>query len=685
MKKLNIFRNYLIVSFIMLTMSVYAIGNNKHLDLMPVPAKMEVTNQNFRLDTAFTVIVKGNPAKRLYPAVSRMLRRLSGRTGFFFTQDHITPNTQVVNPSMVVEVKRPGKVKLYEDESYQLTVDKNGIRLNAETDLGALHGLETFLQLFDVDENGYFIHGVKIEDSPRFPWRGLMMDACRHFMPVNVIKRNLDGMAAVKLNVFHWHLSEDQGFRVESKTFPKLQEMGSDGNYYTQAQIKDVIKYANDRGIRVIPEFDLPGHSTSWFVGYPQYASAPGPYKIERKWGVFNPTFDPTNPKTYVFLDKFIKEMAKLFPDKYMHIGGDENNGKQWDANPKIQKFMKRHKIPDNHALQAYFNQHLLKILTKYHKRMVGWEEILHKNMPKNIVIQSWRGEKSEQEAASKGYQVMLSKGYYIDLSQPTSKHYLVDPVPDSIKLSPQQKKLIIGGEATMWAEYVSPETIDSRIWPRTAAIAERFWSPRNIRDVDDMYRRLKVVSYHLEELGLQHIKNHNMMLRRLTNDNDITALNTFISVVEPVKNYSRSRQRSDYTQYSPLTRVVDAAIPDAEVARHFRKLVNDYLAGNVNDKSKIKIIKTELTLLKENHKKLMVTINESPILKEIESLSKDLSNISEIGLEAIEHLKNSNHPSAEWITSSLEELKQAKKPRGQVEIMIVAPIKKLVKRTETI
>ncbi len=140
-------------------------------------------------------------------------------------------------------------------------------------------------------KNGdYFIHGVEIQDKPRFPWRGLMIDASRHFMPVDVIKRNLDGMAAVKLNVLHWHLSDDQGFRVECKSFPKLTEMGSDGLYYSQAQIKDIIKYADDRGIRIVPEFDLPGHSTSWFVGYPEYASAPGPYKIERKWGVFNPT-----------------------------------------------------------------------------------------------------------------------------------------------------------------------------------------------------------------------------------------------------------------------------------------------------------------------------------------------------------------------------------------------------------
>ena len=178
---------------------------------------------------------------------------------------------------------------------------------------------------------------ISIDDSPRFPWRGLMIDVSRHFIPLDVLKRNLDGMAAVKLNVFHWHLSDNQGFRVESKKFPKLHELGSDGLYYTQDEVRDLIAYARERGIRVVPEFDMPGHSTAWFVGYPELASGPGPYEIERKWGVFDPAMDPTREETYKFLDEFIGEMARLFPDQFFHIGGDEVNGKQWDANPKIQ------------------------------------------------------------------------------------------------------------------------------------------------------------------------------------------------------------------------------------------------------------------------------------------------------------------------------------------------------------
>ena len=219
-----------------------------------------------------------------------------------------------------------------------------------------------------------------------------MIDVGRHFMPLDVLRRNLDGMEAVKLNVFHWHLSENQGFRVESKKLPKLHQKGSDGNYYTQAEIKDLIAYAADRGIRIVPEFDMPGHSTAWFVGYPEIASGPGPYAIERNWGVMDPAMDPTNEKTYKFLETFIGEMTKLFPDKYFHIGGDEVNGKEWDRNSKIQEFMHSHNIKSNAELQAYFNEHVSKIVSKNNKIMVGWDEILQPSLPKNIVIQSWRG-----------------------------------------------------------------------------------------------------------------------------------------------------------------------------------------------------------------------------------------------------------------------------------------------------
>src|SRR5438552_8710310 len=252
-------------------------------------------------------------------------------------------------------------LELGEDESYSLEVSNTGAKLDSPTTLGALHGLQTFLQLVATASDGFAVPALSIQDKPRFPGRGLMIDAGRHVIPVDVLHRNIDGRAAVKLNVLHWHLSENQGFRVESKKFPKLHEMGSDGLYYTQNEVRDLIAYARERGIRVVPEFDMPGHSTAWFVGYPELASGPGPYEIERKWGVFDPAMDPTRDETYKFLDAFIGEMAGLFPDQFFHIGGDEVNGKQWDANPKIKEFMHGHGLKDNNDLQAYFNQRVQK------------------------------------------------------------------------------------------------------------------------------------------------------------------------------------------------------------------------------------------------------------------------------------------------------------------------------------
>ena len=348
--------------------------------------------------------------------------------------------------------------------------------------------------------DGFFVPGVEIQDKPRFKWRGLLIDVGRHFEPVEVIKRQLDGMAAVKLNVLHFHLSEDQGFRVESLKYPKLHELGSDGDYYTQAQLRDIVEYARQRGIRVVPEFDMPGHVTSWVVGYPELASAPGPYTIARGFGVFDPAFDPTRESTYKFIDGFIGEMVKIFPDPYWHIGGDENNGKQWAANPKIQAFMKEKQIKDAHGLQTYFNQRLLAILKKHGKRMMGWDEIFQPGLPKEAVIHSWRGQKALFDAAKAGYDGVLSAGYYIDLLETAARHYAVDPLPANSGLTDAEAAHVLGGEATMWGEWVGPETIDSRMWPRAAAIAERFWSPREVNDVDDMYRRLEKISVELEE-----------------------------------------------------------------------------------------------------------------------------------------------------------------------------------------
>ena len=492
-------------------------GVSVNLDLMPVPRSLELLDGAQTLDESFAVALRGDGATpRLERATRRFLRRLSDRTTLFLEPEAFLDFSPREGVTMTVTVGRAGELVVGEHEGYRLVVGRAGVKIDAETDLGAMHALETVLQLLDIREQGPVLPWVSIDDGPRFPWRGLMIDSSRHFMPVGTILRNLDGMAAVKLNVMHWHLVDDQGFRVECRSQPKLHELGSDGLFYTRAQVREILDYAADRGIRIVPEFDLPGHGSAWLTAYPELASAPGPYEIERRWGIFDPTVNPVKEATYTFFEAFFAEMAELFDDQFIHIGGDENNGKHWLANPEIVAFMKEHGFAEPLELQRYFNERLLEILTKHGKRMVGWDEIFQEGLPTSAVIQSWRGRDALFESARLGYSGILSNGYYIDLIRPTEHHYLNDPLPDDTDLTPEQAARVLGGEATMWAEFVSPETVDSRIWPRTAAIAERFWSPSSVRDVRDMYRRLDRISLWLEELGLQHERNRPAMLRRL-------------------------------------------------------------------------------------------------------------------------------------------------------------------------
>jgi len=664
-----------------LSMSAQPVNNVEH-NLMPIPQTVSFDNGKFYIDAEFKVSVSESNQARLDKAVGRFVQRLAGRTGFFLPQAFFNGSQKISKVQLKINSKKSAKVALGMDESYTLNISRKNISLYAKTDIGAMHGLETLLQLLSKDETGYYFPYVHIEDKPRFPWRGLLIDVCRHFMPLEVIKRNLDGMSAVKMNVLHWHLSEDQGFRVESKTHPKLHQMGSDGMYYTHEQVREIIQYADDRGIRVMPEFDLPGHATSWLVGYPELASAPGPYQIERGWGIFDPTMNPAIEETYTFLDGFFKEICGLFPDAYMHIGGDENNGKQWDANAQIQAFMKKKKFEDNHALQSYFNRRLLKILTKYNKKLMGWDEILHKDMPTNIVIQSWRGREAMIKAASEGYQTLLSNGYYIDLIQPTDFHYLNDPAPADLPLNAAQRKNILGGEATMWAEMISPETIDSRVWPRTAAIAERLWSSEDVKDVPDMYRRLDAISLQLEELGLTHEKNYHMFLRRLSGGRNIEVLKTLVDVIEPVKIYNRNRLRKQFS-YTPLTRVVDAARPDAGKARKFREKVNAYLADTSEQPELVIKLRQCLKHWNDNHTLLVKLIKKSPVLQEIEPLSLSLANIAGIGLKVLDLIEQGQKADQVVYEESKEMLEQVRQPYGQCELMIVDGVEALLEKVK--
>jgi len=644
---------------------------------MPVPAAVRLGTGRVLIDAKTTIALTDFVDDRLRAGVTRALVRLQGRTGLVLSRE-FSANADAA--TLVVTCKGPGLSPpgLGEDESYTLDASRQVV-LSANTVVGALRGLETFLQLLAGDRDGFFIPAVSIQDRPRFPWRGLLIDAGRHFEPVEVIKRELDAMAAVKLNVLHWHLSEDQGFRVESRKYPKLHELGSDGQYYTQDQLRDVVEYARMRGIRVVPEFDMPGHVMSWVVGYPELASAPGPYTIARKFGVFDAVFDPTRPDTYKFIDNFIGEISKIFPDAYWHVGGDENNGKQWKANPKIQEFMQKRGIKDTAALQTYFNQQLIGILRKHGKRMMGWDEILEPGLPKEAVIQSWRGQRSLVDAAKQGYDSVLSAGYYIDLLNTAATHYAVDPLPASSDLTPAEAAHVLGGEATMWGEWVGPETIDSRIWPRTAAIAERFWSPRDTASVDDMYRRLAVVSVQLEELGITHLRNAEVLLRRLTAGADPAPLRVLADVVEPVKGYQRGGQQPGMTTLGPLTHLVDAVGTDSIGAREVSGLVEHLLSDAPHFMLGRDQLQKRFASWRDEHAGIVRLADAAPALAEVTPLADDLAAMGAIGLDAIACLSRGIVPDAAWRDARIATLTEAARPKAALEFPFVLAMRELV------
>jgi len=677
MKK-HLWRSFLIAACLLTKMFLYAQTDNR-FNLMPVPASIETNNNKIAIDQNFSICIKGNANKRIYAEASRFIRRLSNHTGIFLDKQQFITAKDSVNDkaSLLIYIKYPGKLSLNEDESYSIQTRNSQIVVNAPNDIGAIHALETLLQLVSADAAGYFFPGVSIKDAPRFAWRGLLLDVALHFMPVEVVKRTLDGMAAVKMNVLHLHLCNDQGFRVESKVFPRLQQVASDGIYYTQEEIKNIVQYADQRGIRVVPEFVVPAHTTAILTAYPEFASIKRDYKLQRYFGVFDPVMDPTNEKLYPFLQMLFKEMSSLFPDDYFHIGGDENTGKDWEANPRIKAFMQAKGMKKYMDLQTYFNKRIQPIIHGLGKKMIGWDEILQPGVPKEVVIQSWRGNESFYNSVKQGYKAILSYGYYIDLIQPAAYHYQNDPLPDSVQLNEEEKKNILGGEATMWSELITPVTVDSRIWPRTAAIAERLWSPKQVKDVNDMYRRMDIVSLHLEALGLQHILYKQRLMRQISNTYDTHALEVLTNLIEPLKIYERNEGDTMYTVFSPFTKIADIAIPDQPEPRIFNQQVDSFL---LNPNGAIeKSILDKLIVWRDNDIAFRQLIPNAPALQEAAPLSANLALLSAAGIEAMDFLKNGTRADENWLSEKNKIIQQSRQQSGRCELQVVNAIEKII------
>jgi len=759
------------------------------ITLMPLPAEMRLGKGVFVLDEDLSHQFQGLSTPRMERAISRFYKKLTQETGISLGE----------GDKRVLILECSGDAMEYpsfgDNESYSIKISSTKIVLKASSETGILYGLESLLQLVREENGAWVIPQLILKDQPRYPWRGLMIDACRHWIPKEVILRNLDAMAALKMNIFHWHLSESQAFRVESKLFPKLHEMGSGGDYYSQSDIREVVEYAADRGIRVVPEFDMPGHTTAWFVGHPELASGPGPYSLDTVMIGHRPAMDPTREEVYDFLDQFFGEMTGLFPDNYLHIGGDEVNPTQWKKNPQIQDYMKEHELEDTHALQAHFNVRLQKIVASHGKIMLGWDEILHPDLPgEGIAVQTWRDHGSLWESARLGNQAILSAGYYLDHKQSASYHYGVDPsvIPGAVEievdsanwkgwdcqlkvaemlmdgalyffgegdelrgimdfmggtagitevtlegnslvfivetsmgdmkfeteilgdsisglanltpfkleltgsrnggtdmagglplpefkkitpLTPEDELFLLGGEACMWTEMADGFTIESRIWPRAAAIGEKLWSPKVLTDdVQDMYRRLMVVDDRLEELGLMHRSYSRTLTDEMVEEQLQEPLYTLVQVLQEDRLFNRmSIYDQEYNLRIPLNRVVDAALAESLVAYRFAQDVDLWIESG--DTEALKRLNTLLETWSANHKKLAPAMGDFERLKEVEAHSIHLSELANLGLQAI-----SDPASLEGRLTEISDLfSSASEAHGGTIMLLVEPVKKLV------
>jgi hexosaminidase len=678
------------------------------LVLMPLPSSVTRGQGEFTVTPAggvpssFTFNYGQSHDPRLEAAVRRALTRLGRTCGgevLRFALDHPGP----AHASLLINVAASGEPvqTLDEDESYQLSVTTEGVTLTAANDLGAMHGLETLLQLAVARQGACVLPEVTIRDAPRFRWRGFMLDVSRHFESVATVERTLDGMAAAKLNVFHWHLSDDQGFRAESKKFPRLTEVASEGEFYTQDQLREVVAYARARGIRVVPEFDMPGHGTSWILAYPELTPGTPIKTLPVVYGVHTAVLDPTRKSTYKFIDTLIGEMGQIFPDAYFHIGGDEVRGEAWLGDPQIAAFMKKKGYTKAPELQAWFNQQLEDILKKHNKKMIGWDEILDPALPKTIVIQSWRGEASLAQGAGQGYQGILSAPYYLDAQKSSAQMFLADPIPADTTLTADQQKLILGGEVCMWAEQLNQETVDSRVWPRTMAIAERFWSPQGDRNVSDMYRRLRINSLKLEDAGLRHISGPETFRRNLLLELHPEALDVLASVLEPVSFHDRSR--SQHTNgWTALDRLVDAVVADPPS----RQLVAgevDALAGNISvpppadpklapdlsgdvpqgptpsAEAAFRLLRRRFLTWQAAQTRLLEVMQQTPRLSDSGVRAGQLGELAVVGLSSLAYLESHSVPPAGWKAQQLSILDAAAQPAALVRFTVLYSMRKLV------
>jgi hexosaminidase len=461
-----------------------------------------------------------------------------------------------------IEFKCLKNIEGLKSEGYSLKSDEKGVVIEGNSPIGTFYGMQTLIQLLPVEKsNSLKIASVEVKDGPRFAYRGAMLDVGRHYFPVSFVKKYIDYLALHKMNYFHWHLTEDQGWRIEIKKYPKLTEIGSKRNgtiigrhpgkgnnnipesgFYTQEEVKEIVKYASDRFITVIPEIEMPGHSSAAIAAYPMLSCFPnektdipenmisekskqelasGKVKlVQETWGVFTDVYAPTE-YTFKFLEDVIDEVMALFPSKYIHIGGDESPKDAWKRSEFCQQMIKEKGLKDEHELQSYFIQRMEKYINKKGRTLIGWDEILEGGLAPNAIVMSWRGEAGGIAAAKDNHQVIMTPGshVYLDHSQTQNekevtiggftnleKIYSYEPIP--AELNEQQAKYVLGAQGNVWTEYMpKPAKVEYMIFPRLSALSEVLWSPKENKNWSDFQTKIETMKKRYQMWGANYFK----------------------------------------------------------------------------------------------------------------------------------------------------------------------------------
>ncbi len=538
-----------LLAVILISCSDTVPSNMKASAVIPEPVDMQTLEGSFTLNRETTIIIDDSSLQNIG---EQLKKAIDSATGYDFNIRTNTPEDTSEN--VILLSLSADTAGLGNDEGYKLNVNGDGVSIQAATSNGVYHGMQTLFQLLpaEIYQKDYtlvpqnvewMIPSVDITDYPRFEYRGMHLDVARHFFPVEFIKQYIDMMAMQKMNRFHWHLTEDQGWRIEIKQYPRLTEVGAwrdstlvghygsgiydgerYGGFYTQDEIREVVEYAQERYITVIPEIEMPGHSSAALEAYPEFGCVEGKeYKVQTTWGIFDDIYCPSE-ETFTFLENVLTEVMDLFPSEYIHIGGDEAPKVQWEESELAQQVIEREGLADEHELQSYFISRIEEFLNENGRQIIGWDEILEGGLAPNATVMSWRGVEGGIEAAKQHHTAIMTPGShcYLDHYQANEeneplaiggfttleKTYSYEPIPD--ELAGEERDFILGAQGNVWTEYMhSPEKVEYMAWPRSTALAEVTWSPPAKRSWEDFWQRMQVQFKRYEILGVNAAKHY--------------------------------------------------------------------------------------------------------------------------------------------------------------------------------